>query len=172
LVPGVEVLLLEDGKLPPRTLRPSVGEKRQRLIHLADAPWISFVDDDDLVPVDYVSRVLGIIEGDDPPDVVGFRLRYFVNGARAGEAIHSFDSPKYPTFPGQRGWKRYDRTPNHLNPIRREIACRVGYKPLHFGEDGDYAKRLALVKPRPRETFVDAYLYDYLFIPEKEYAAT
>src|SRR5688572_9870465 len=85
LVEGVAVLTLEDGRLPPKMLPPSVGAKRQRLIHHADAPWISFVDGDDLISSEYVSRILAVIDSEDPPDVIGFRLRYWVDGVRAGE---------------------------------------------------------------------------------------
>lgn len=137
----------------------SIGEKRQDLLSRAKADYVSMFDDDDLPAPDYVSRVLDVIDGNDPPDVVGFRLRFFVDGLHRGEAVHSYGVHPFRS-PVPRRWARFQRLPNHLNPVRREIALAVGYLPCDVGEDSDYARRLAELKPR--ETFVDAYLYDYL----------
>ncbi len=151
--------------------RPAIGLKRQLMLRTATAPWVSMIDDDDLVPEDYVSRVMSVIGVDNAPDVVGFRLAYFVNGKPAGSAVHSYNAVNIPTLESAKRLHRYNRLPNHLNPVRREIALQVGYKPLHSGEDGDYARRMSKLVPRPRETFLDAVLYDYLFREvKKEYA--
>lgn len=163
LTADVNVLLCEDnGRL-------SIGAKRQLMLKAASAPWVCMVDDDDLVPEDYCSRVLAIISGANAPDVVGFRLAYFVDGKPKGHAVHSYDSVNLPTPESARRLHRYNRLPNHLNPVRREIALRVGYKSLHSGEDGDYARRMAKLVPRPREVFLDAVMYEYLFVPDKVY---
>lgn len=129
------------------------------------AEYLSFVDDDDLVPRDYVKRLGAIMFGADPPDVVGFRLGYFVDGVRSGEAIHSYDAAKVPT-PDLGEGIRFNRLPNHLNPVRRALALKAGYRDLRSGEDGDYARRLAELKPR--ETFCDAEMYEYRDRPSKQ----
>jgi hypothetical protein len=163
---AVAVLTLEDcGERP-------TGEKRQRLLEQARTPYVAFVDDDDLVSSDYVPRILDALA--DGPDVVGFRLRRFVDGALEGYAVHSLSAGRWHTERGE-GLTLYERTPNHLNPIRRELALSVGYRPMSVGEDADYSNRLyALHGKTMREAFVDAYLYDYLStsrppVPVKEW---
>lgn len=144
-------------------LRPMpVGGTRQWMIENAPADYVSFVDDDDLVAGDYVARVMKVLDSPDPPDVVGFRLRYFLDGVQAGVAVHSYNAVNISAVLRERSWRKYDRQPNHLNPVRRSIALRVGYKMLDTGEDGDYATRMGKLSPRPREVFIDAYQYDYL----------
>ena len=152
--PGVQALALEDeGEL-------TIGEKRQSLLASATAEYVCFIDDDDLVSTDYVRRIYAALTATDPPDVVGFRLRYFEGAAMAGVAIHSYRAAEIPAH-APPGCHRQERIPNHLNPVRRELALRVGYKRLNFGEDADYSKRLSELKPR--EVFIDGYLYDYIF---------
>lgn len=138
----------------------SIGQKRQEALQRSTGQWVSMFDDDDVPAPDYVSRVLSVIQGPNPPDVVGFKLAYFSDGRRTGTAVHSYDADRYA---GPVPRRRYNRLPNHLNPVRREIALRVGYKPVDFGEDSDYARRLAALVPRPVEAFIDAELYEYRY---------
>lgn len=140
-----------------------IGEKRQRMLEAAREPFVCFVDDDDVVSDDYVASILGAL--DEGPDVVGFRLRYYEDGRLRGLSITSLacrewseDRPR----PGD-GLIVHYRTPNHLNPVRREIALAVGFKPMQTGEDADYSHRLFKMFPDMRERFVDKYLYDYLY---------
>lgn len=142
----------------------SIGMKRQAMILGATAEWVSFVDDDDIVPLDYCKRQASVMFGANPPDVVGFRLGYFVDGVRSGEAIHSYRAAEIPT-PNLGNGIRFNRLPNHLNPTRRELAVKAGYRDMRTGEDGDYARRLADLKPR--ETFLDAEMYQYLYRTER-----
>jgi hypothetical protein len=153
--------LTDDGQV-------SIGTKRQRMLEAATAAYVSFVDDDDLVSPGYCARVLEVLGGTRPPDVVGFRLRHFVDGRLEGYAIHSYSAKTLPPPVGAvEWWNRHDRDPNHLNPVRRVLALRAGYRDMRFGEDADYAERLA--KLNPREVFIDAPLYDYLDRPSKTY---
>lgn len=151
---GVTVLkLLDDG-------RASVGAKRQRLLEAARTPYVSFVDDDDLVHPDYVARVLGAIRAG--ADVVGFKLRRFFDGGLEGIAVHSLRNERWQRSRGDDGLSLYLRTPNHLNPIHRELALSVGYQPMREGEDAEYSRRLyAMHGKTMREEFIDEFLYDY-----------
>lgn len=155
LVAGVEVVTLADaGEL-------SIGAKRQAMLENATAEWVSFHDDDDIPGPQHVASVLSAIASD--VDVVGFLLAYYVDGREIGAAVHSYtaESYQFPAVPRRPRWRRMNRLPNHLNPVRRELALRVGYKPLDSGEDSDYARRLARLVPTPRETFIPEYLYTY-----------
>ncbi len=154
----VTVLVLEDNGQASR------GEKRQQLLQAAWADYVSFVDDDDMLPSWHVKRVLHVLDSGDPPEVVGFRLRYFVDDEIRGYALHSYKCESMPNPSEFPEWhERHNRFPNHLNPIRREIALEVGFRAeMDSGEDGDYARRLARRTPRAREQFINADLYDYL----------
>ena len=155
IVPGVQIFIRSDDH---GTM--STGAKRNVLLDSAqDARYSAFVDDDDVVAPKYVSSILMAIQGN--PDAVGFKTRRYVDGKLAGEAIHSIRYLKSETL--QFGnWTRYHRVPNHLNPVRMELAQATRFKDITFGEDHDYANRLRpLLKT---EAFIDEYLYDYLLI--------
>lgn len=142
----------------------TIGLKRQMMLEQATARYVCFFDDDDLPAPDYVARIHEVLISDDPPEVVGFRLRYFEDGTLSGLAVHSYDAANIPVQLPSRGIRRHNRLPNHLNPVLRELALAVGYKTdRNTGEDGDYAQRLAQLRPRPRETFLDWHAYDYLY---------
>jgi glycosyltransferase involved in cell wall biosynthesis len=142
----------------------NVGEKRNRLLRSASGQYVAFIDDDDNISARYVFAILEAIERE-YPDCVGFKVRRFRDGRQEGEAIHSRRFKRNLTREDKSGWV-FERTPNHLNPVRTDIAREVGFQSLPDMEDVDYAKRL-----RPlltRETFVNEYLYDYLYVsPEK-----
>ena len=140
----------------------STGAKRNLLLDdaaAAGARYAAFVDDDDVVAPNYVSSILRAIQG--LPDVVGFKTRRYVDGQLTGDAIHSIRFTKSETL--QYGnWTRYQRVPNHLNPVRMELAYNTRFKDITFGEDHDYANRLRpLLKT---ESFIDEFLYDYYLI--------
>lgn len=152
------VLTLEDGGQSP------VGAKRQRLVEACRTPWLAFVDDDDLVSWDYLPRVLAGV--DSGADVVGFWLRHYVDGRLAGVSVHSLACGHWHTVPPAEpgGLARHYRTPNHLNPVRRELALDVGYRPMSVGEDADYSRRLfARHGAAMREWTVKRTLYLYLY---------
>lgn len=138
----------------------TVGTKRQRLIETAQTSFVAHVDDDDLVAPSYCADVLDAIERG--ADVVGFRLRYYENGGLAGYATHSLTCGKWGEERGPDNLMRYTRTPNHLNPVRRELALQIGFKSMRVSEDADYSVRLfEKFGGAMNEVFVDKYLYDY-----------
>jgi cellulose synthase/poly-beta-1,6-N-acetylglucosamine synthase-like glycosyltransferase len=143
----------------------STGAKRQALIQQADTDYVCFVDDDDAVVDDYCTLMLAAMDSDPAPDVIGFRLRHFMDGYLQGMAIISLRCKHWMTRPTVQGVMLYDRTPNHLSPIRTSIARDVGYKSITVGEDADYSHRLYRQHGATmREKFVDSYVYDYLEI--------
>lgn len=159
LTDEVEFVTLEDNG------ERSICQKRQAMLEAATAPWVCFFDDDDVPGDDYVSRILGVIKAD-ACDVVGFKLRYASDGRDRGIAVHSYDAAGIPVGPLPRMVVKMNRLPNHLNPVRREIALQAGF-PVHIpgkgnvGEDSHYAYALSHLRPRPREHFIDAVLYEY-----------
>ena len=59
------------------------------------------------------------------------------------------------------GKAQYYRTPNHLNPVKRDLALRAGFvRDVDFGEDHDYARRLhKIIKT---ESPIDHPIYYYM----------
>jgi len=115
----------------------SVGEKRNILLRKAKGEYVSFIDDDDDVSETYVAKILEAIERSHP-DCIGITGKMFV--ACKGSALFKH-SIVYA------GWYESDgvyyRTPNHLNPVRRELALQVMFNDnMSIGEDRDYSERL------------------------------
>jgi len=114
-----------------------VGEKRNILLKKAEGEYISFVDDDDQVSADYISRIHNAVES--KPDVVGIEGRVAFNGG-----VFTFKhSIEYCGWYTSHVEQCFYRTPNHLNPVRRELALSAGFPPeKRFGEDQIYSQRL------------------------------
>lgn len=129
VLPEVEVIVETD-----RGER-SVGIKRQALLEQASGRYVAFIDDDDLVASDYVSRILAAL--DLGPDCVGFRGVITTNGENPEVFEHALRHEEWCTREGV-----HLRCPNHLNPVRRDLALRVGFPAIHYGEDRDYSVRL------------------------------
>ena len=131
-----------------------IGTKRNNLVSAARGEYICFVDDDDTVTPDYVSSILAALES--KPDCVG--LEGVISWADGTSQIFKHSLQFAGWYTGMDGV--YYRTPNHLNPVKREIAASIGFSPsLSIGEDFDYAQRL---RPKLRtEEYVDHPIYNY-----------
>lgn len=140
----------------------STGEKRNELLEIATGNYIVFIDDDDVVSPKYISLVLAAISTN--PDVVGIHL-IMTNKGRPGSECRTYHSLKYRTWydepdPQSPGRRMYFRNPNHLNPVKRELALAVKFPTINTGEDHDYSKRLLpLLKT---ETYIEKPIYFYL----------
>lgn len=133
----------------------TTGCKRNELLRQAKGEYIAYVDDDDIVSVDYVGRIL--LAAKDQNDCIGMVgvLR------RIGKPDWTFrHSITVDRWCKDKEKKIYFRTPNHLNPVKRRIADLIKFKNLTVGEDRDYSDRL-----RPflkTETFLEGPIYFYL----------
>lgn len=159
--------------------RYTVGAKRNELLRRAKGEYVAFVDDDDMVSDDYVEQIRVALQT--KPDVVGIHgiLRHLIYRDTLGsydwqdplnlrldeDFFHSIDFKEWSEKPASSGHgKIYFRHPNHLNPVKRHLAARVGFpeegKVANHGEDHDYSKRLLpLLKT---EVKIDAPIYYYL----------
>ncbi len=148
LVDELEILVETDNR------EMTTGAKRNILLERATGDYIAFVDDDDMVSDDYVSKILKAIESN--PDCCGMEgLTFRENTEKGQKFIHSI---KYDE------WFRigniFLRCPNHLNPVKRELALQVKFPDQCYREDYDYSKRLRpLLKT---ETIVEGPIYYYL----------
>jgi len=131
-----------------------IGQKRNKLLSEATGEYIAFIDDDDLVSDDYVAKILSAIQTS--PDCVGMQGVITFQGQCPRIFIHS---TKYDSWFEQNDV--YYRPPNHLNPVKRELALQVGFPELNHGEDRDYSMRLkSLLKS---EKFITGVIYHYLY---------
>ncbi len=142
----------------------TTGAKRNKLLKRAKGDYIAFIDDDDMVVEDYIPKILQALKTN--PDCCGIegmitvRIRKKRRRPRQGELkqrkfIHSI---QYKTWFEKNSI--YYRSPNHLNPVKRELALRVGFPNLSVSEDHDYSKRLVpLLK---KEAYIKDPIYFYL----------
>lgn len=135
----------------------SIGRKRDEMLKRATGDYVVFIDDDDMVTHDYVEKVYDAIQSE--PDVVGFRGYMTTNRQNSENWIISI---KYDWATDVDGF-RYVRYPNHLSPIKREIALSVGFPDLRHGEDYNYSMALKESGKLQKEFFIDKELYHYDF---------
>lgn len=156
----IEVIPLVDNK------EMSIGEKRQKLLQLANGKWIVFFDDDDDPYPWYMSQILYTIEVHKDIDCIGINVDMTTNGVRPQRCCHSL---KYPEWRERvDGWD-YVRNITHFNPVLREKALATGFKDLRFGEDRDYSDRIT--PTLKKEFYITRPLFHYRFSNKEDFHA-
>jgi glycosyltransferase involved in cell wall biosynthesis len=112
----------------------SVGEKRNILLNQSCGRYVCFIDDDDLIAPDYVIKLMNAIQSNS--DVITFCGDYVENTIRTPFSISMIHRGNY-NEPNM-----FYRLPNHLCPVKREIALSSMFSDKNFGEDSDYAERI------------------------------
>lgn len=136
--------------------RPSLADIRQRLVQTADTEYVSFIDDDDLVPEYYVSEVMTALAS--RPDYVGWQVECFEDDTLVAIAYHSL---KYTR------WEDTEtglyRDISHLNPVRTQLARQADFrfKRPDFPEDRAW---VAQMRGKLRtEVMIDKVMYHYMW---------
>lgn len=129
----------------------SIGEKRNRLLRKAKGEYVCYVDDDDDVSFDYIRCICKAVET--KPDCVGIEGEIIgIHGVL--KFFHSIEFQGWYT-----GIDGFYRTPNHLNPVKRNIVSKIMFKEISFGEDNYYSNALKhLIKT---EEYIDHPIYIY-----------
>jgi cellulose synthase/poly-beta-1,6-N-acetylglucosamine synthase-like glycosyltransferase len=135
----------------------SVGTKRNLLLYSAKGDYVAYVDDDDMVSEDYIDSILKAVES--KPDCVGIEGKLESN---MGTFIFRHSIQFQGWYTGSDG---FYRTPNHLNPIKRSIAEKIGFPDKMFGEDQLFSH--ALRRALKTEVYIDHPVYFY----KKEFPA-
>ena len=153
---GYEVEILSDCDNGEQT----IGEKRNKLLQKAKGDYVCFIDDDDWVDSEYITKIVEALESE--PDCVKLIGVMNTNGLNTVRFEHSIVHGVYSTFGGV-----YQRPPNHLNPIRREIAQKFDFPESDFGEDTDWALQIRDSGLLQREEPTYKVLYHYRFKSNK-----
>ncbi len=139
----------------------SLGELRQQIVEQANGEYISFIDDDDMVPHDFIKAILPHLDGKN--DYIGFRVGLYSDGVKRKPVYHSL---RYTD------WTEDDhgfyRDITHLNPLKREIALQAKFVG-GSGEDVSWANQLR--GKAVTEHFIDREMYDYRHSPSGTLAA-
>jgi hypothetical protein len=134
----------------------SIGRKRNDLLGRADAEYLAFIDDDDRVSSDYVTRLMeGMRKGVDCCSLVG---EITFDGVNPRVFLHS---TRYKAYYEQDGV--YYRYPNHLNCVKTSIARQFSFPDVNFGEDQAFATQMfnANVLKTEHEIAETIYFYDF-----------
>ena len=143
----VELIYLGDNK------QRTVGRKRNDLLQLAQGEYVAFVDDDDRVAPNYISRILPQLDG---TDVICFKVALTWNGQQMNLTHFDKDYLRNADYRD-----RYERLPNHVMVVRRVLALRTMYEDVSLHEDNEYSVRLKpLLKTQKK---IDDVLYLYTF---------
>jgi glycosyltransferase involved in cell wall biosynthesis len=137
----------------------NIGVKRNKLLETASGDYIVFIDDDDTVSKDYVKLILEATNTN--PDCIGISGIITTNGIKKRKW---FISKNYGSW--YKKDKIYYRTPNHISPVKREIAIKAMFPEIKFGEDIEYSKRiLPFLK---REVIITKIIYHYDYCTNKK----
>lgn len=142
----------------------SIGAKRQKLLERTTGEYVVAIDSDDEVGEDYISSIMEAIKHN--PDVISFNGYMTTKGMNRENFKIMKDLP-YMTISDAHGRNEYLRYNNHLSPIKREVALKIGYKDMKFAEDFDYAKRLKESGLIKTEYYINKDLYHYKYITDK-----
>lgn len=143
--------------LDPRHRHIPTGTKRNDLIRKASGEWVCFVDDDDMVADNYVKLILDALQQN--PDCVTFEGWMTTNGGHRVDWVIKLGE-RYE----ERGGKYY-RFPNHLCPVRKSIAGKFLFPPIHQGEDYQWA--LKIQGHLNTSVHITDKIYHYDFITKK-----
>lgn len=151
---------------------PRLAEIRDALLEHAErsgAEYVSFIDDDDMVPEYYVGVIMEELRKVNfSVDHVGFQLEYWKDGEFRSIVEHSLKHKKWGhTVVRENGARRLElyRHFTHVDPIRTELARRGRFARagLHQPEDRNWVRQ---VTPHVRtEVFVPRVMYQYFWTP-------
>lgn len=140
----------------------SIGAKRNELLKRATGDYVAFIDDDDQVCSYYIGWGLKVAEsGKDCGSLIGI---YTVDGENPEYFEHSIKYKEYKTTSNE---IKYERYPNHLNFIKREIAQQFKFPEINHGEDTDWATQIFKAGAIKTEYEISQILYQYRYKTKK-----
>lgn len=135
------------------------GTKRNEMLKKAKGKFIVFIDDDDMVTKNYILLILSAIIKNPTVDCIGMKGWITTNGDNRCDWEISKDFGRW--YETESGTKIYYRTPNHISPVRREIAMLGMFPDIHDSEDYEYSMRILPYLKTEFKINEQIYYYDY-----------
>lgn len=138
---AVEILVLLDNRSK------SIAEKRNDLLQAARGKYIAFLDDDDAISKEYMSKILAAIDEYDGVDCISFNQWCTINGEPMNVEF-GIGNPHGHLWRDEDGFLGdIKRPPYHMCVWRREIAQSETFNPVYgangqSSEDIDWLLRL------------------------------
>lgn len=156
---AVEILVLLDNRSK------SISEKRNDLLQMARGKYIAFLDDDDAVSKDYMSKILQAIDENDV-DCISFNQWCSLNGEPM-DVEFGIGNPHGQLWRDQDGFLgNIKRPPYHMCLWRREIAITEQFNPV-YGANGQSTEDIDwLMRVYPKiqtEHHIDDALHGYIY---------
>jgi len=149
---AVRVLAWKNNGYPP------LGVIRDALVRDADSEYVSFIDDDDLVPEDYVAEIVNAFTS--RPAHVGFKIEYTTNGEGREVVDHSLRHGKW----GRDASGQLVRDFTHIDPVRQDIAALGTFiVPRKRAEDRAWVRQVRPALIGQPEVYIDKIMYHYLW---------
>lgn len=149
----VEIIVNSDNKIK------TVGQKRNEILDSAKGKYVCFIDDDDMVTYDYLSKILYALNTE-KYDAVSFSGQYY----HSGNSIMQFNHANINGGHFKKDGVQF-RPLNHLNPVLTEYARQIRFPEKNYAEDSDYCDRLYASKLIKNEYGINSVIYLYLFDP-------
>lgn len=156
---------------------PRLAEIRDRMMLRADmygAGYVSFIDDDDVVPPYFVAEVMAALEQE--PVHVGFLIEYWKDGTLRSIVEHSFRHDRWwhRRKPAQNGRGELEifRDFTHIDPMRIDVARsgRFAAARPHQMEDRSWCRQVrGVLHARDdlrTEVYIDKIMYQYFWVPD------
>jgi glycosyltransferase involved in cell wall biosynthesis len=156
---AVEILVLLDNRSK------SISEKRNDLLQMARGKYIAFLDDDDAVSKDYMSKILTAIDENDV-DCISFNQWCSINGEPM-DVEFGIGNPHGQLWRDEDGFLGdIKRPPYHMCLWRREIAQSEAFNPV-YGANGQSSEDIDwLLRLYPKiqtEHHIDDSLHGYIY---------
>lgn len=141
----------------------STGTKRNELLQRAKGKYCVFIDDDDEVPDYYIEELLKAAESD--ADCFAINGTMTTNGQNEKQWFIALGNPYKADW--STGKEIYLRSPNHITPMKTEIARQIGFNDITIGEDFDFCMRLKHSGLLKTQHVIEKPMYHYKFIENK-----
>ena len=146
----------------------TVGAKRNALMAQARGMFVAFIDDDDVVDDEYVQLVCAVIETHPDIDCIGFVGELHWAGVGVEPTIYSLAYGEWKDVGEIVGYCVRMRPPQHINPMRREIAVLFPFPEVSYAEDLSRSSELVRSGVLQREYFIGhRNMYTYQFDPRR-----
>lgn len=138
----------------------TTGAKRNVLLEQSKGKFVVFVDDDDDVSMDYISSIIKVIE--DNPDIDAIGINGMYSDGRIQKPFETGMRWKYEETNGY-----YTRFVNHISPILREHAIKIGFPDKTIGEDYQFTMDLRNSGLIKKDFIIKQKIYYYDYRPHK-----